>query len=746
MATRTKTVEYAFPLSTAAVATAVARDFTQLAALVLPETTGRTFRSVMLEVSVVDNSVAAASCTAMLIGIALGAVGRDDATVTQTITNSGEQTHLVFIRDVTSYFTTNYTGTTMTADCRITVTGIATVNATAKLIITYDYDDAATNVLKTIRIPVDGATAALTGTFANLGGVANQIPLLDEFCPEQGIVFRDIFFQIEGHSGTSAAAAQVLNMRYDGVTTIADGSNARTLVSDVRTRRIDKLLGAITTSASHSIEANTSSTTGGPFPCLCGFLVVTYSHDVTPATATLAETLTDVDTGVDISSATGMVAPFTIQIGSEHMRVTSIAGSTLTVTRGVNGTTAAAHTSGDPVLPVILNSIMLPFGSDGTWTAGTATGDKMRNEVRFSIEEPGTPVLAQSGVFYTLVDNAGVTVDLRIGAQASRTFTHATAVRGGSMPQMRRLDAGASGGAGFTPARGYNSIDVDHFTTGSTAGTLGSAWSGLVSVNYYSGQHALGEGAHNHTVLWCTQPNSTGNNVMRRQSNDNLTPIIAETEFWLQSVGYEVLCTVYGTAAAVMGVAVACEVQAGEAEAAGWRGLGAWLMSTDSEAGWHQLFIDATDHFLQWPGDPMTARKLNIQTDRDYRYDFGTTAGASHWQTVAMLTYHGITFAVAGTISDSGGSTVNIDAYRTDTGELVGSTSRTGDGAYSISVYDDTVPVAVRAYESSTKFGASKEAVAGTGGFNISLHTTGPGGGGGGQGHSATLQFGGQVP
>ena len=229
MAVRNKTIEYAFALSTASVASATARDFTQLAALAIPETTSRTFRSVTLEVSAVDNGTAAASLTAVLIGIALGAVARDDATVTQTITNSGENQSFLFSRDVTSYFVTNYTGTTMTADCRLTVSGVITSNATAKLIITYEYDDGDTTQIKTVKIPMDGNTGNLTTSFANLGGVASQIPALDTFLPEASITYRDIFFQMDTHSGTTAAAAQVLNMRYDGSTTVADLTNARTL-------------------------------------------------------------------------------------------------------------------------------------------------------------------------------------------------------------------------------------------------------------------------------------------------------------------------------------------------------------------------------------------------------------------------------------------------------------------------------------------------------------------------------------
>ena len=153
MAIRTKTVEYAFLQATASVASGTARNFTQLAALAIPETTSRTFKSVILQCSAWDNGTTAASVSAVLMGVALGAVAIDTATVTFTLTNSGEQQGWVWDRDVTSYFVTNYTGTSMTADARLTVTGPITSNATAKLIITYEYDDAATTQLKTGPYP-----------------------------------------------------------------------------------------------------------------------------------------------------------------------------------------------------------------------------------------------------------------------------------------------------------------------------------------------------------------------------------------------------------------------------------------------------------------------------------------------------------------------------------------------------------------------------------------------------------------
>lgn len=69
---------------------------------------------------------------------------------------------------------------------------------------------------------------------------------------------------------------------------------------------------------------------------------------------TLAADVTDVATSLTVSSITGVPSvQFRIVIGDEIMVVTAVVGTTFTVTRGAEGTTAAAHTSGDVVAHVL---------------------------------------------------------------------------------------------------------------------------------------------------------------------------------------------------------------------------------------------------------------------------------------------------------------------------------------------------------------------------------------------------------
>ncbi|PKN81535.1 MAG: hypothetical protein CVU47_06365 [Chloroflexi bacterium HGW-Chloroflexi-9] len=70
-----------------------------------------------------------------------------------------------------------------------------------------------------------------------------------------------------------------------------------------------------------------------------------YSEE-TQAAGTIAEALDSSETGVDMTAGHDVAAGDTIFIDSEQMDVTAVATNTATVTRGVNGTTAATHDSG----------------------------------------------------------------------------------------------------------------------------------------------------------------------------------------------------------------------------------------------------------------------------------------------------------------------------------------------------------------------------------------------------------------
>jgi hypothetical protein len=661
MALRVRTVEYAFPFATASVASGTARDFANITVAV-PETTSRTFRSVILEVTACDNVTTAASLTAVLLGISVSPTARNDQTVTQTITNSGENQSFIFMRDVTAYFQTNFTGTSHTVGARMTITGVATINCTAKLIITYEYDDTDQQTrIKTVKIPVDGNTGNLTTSLTALGGVSNQIPALDTFLPEASKVYRDIFFEINTHNGGTGTNSRIQTMRYNGTNSLASVAYQAALASDYWVRRIDKIItgqtGAINTSIANTVEAQTANA-DMPFPCLSGVLVVTYEYD---------------------------------------------------------------HDETDTVI----NSIQIPAIDEAGWNGGPTSADKSRFKRTFFVAEPGPITLAQSGVLASYIDGAAVSMVFTVGDQDDRTFAHGATVRCGGMHHMRRFDSGAAGEpSGISLSRGLNEIQIDYYTTGTASGTLGSNVSALIFLNYYSAKCPLGTCAHAHTTYWLNRPwATTPRFVERSQYSPTTTPIIPEENWYSVSIGYEGKVLLSSTAVGSLAFSFQTEIQSEEREGAGWLDFYNSLYSSDPEIGPSILWARARDDYKRHPRDPETTR-LDPTVTRDYRFDVSQNATTS-WQATKLLTYHSITFEVSGEITGSNGGTVNLELIRTDTGEVVDKTTRTGNGSFTFTWYDNTINMIVLAYEDDNKKGASGQYLAGgVDSFDIDLAGT----------------------
>jgi hypothetical protein len=192
--------------------------------------------------------------------------------------------------------------TTLSAAIGSTTATFATVASTANLAIGMNLNIDSENV-KVSSIPA--VTTALTAAITNVAtscsvnsatGIAvNQLLLIDSE-----------YVQVTAIAGTTL--------------TIARGASG-------------------TTAAAHSLGATVSNTS------------------LTVATQ-LSAAITNVATTCVVANATGIVNTQLLLIDAEYVQVTGISGNTLTITRGQNGTTAAAHSSGAAVL-LPLNSAAL---------------------------------------------------------------------------------------------------------------------------------------------------------------------------------------------------------------------------------------------------------------------------------------------------------------------------------------------------------------------------------------------------
>lgn len=638
MALRTKTIEYAFPTDTASLAAATRRDLSAVT-LYVPETSSRTFRSVSVEVTVSGDDTAAASMTSWLIGIKLGAVAFNDATVTLTLTNSGDPQGFVFTRDVTSYFATNFgAGASQTCQVGLQFGALATRNHTVKLIITYEYDDAsATTRVRTARIPLESNTAQLTATLATVGGTGG-IPALDTFLPEASKVYRSIWLEFIFNDAGNAVTDIQLGVR------IAADVEVNVFYSEqaLNGGRFGKAIWDVTTAASWSTaSAQTlqarSNATASRFSLLGIILHVTYEYDHSTSTR-------------------------------------------------------------------VLNSLVLPAADATAWPGNTAAADKSRFERVVWIEEPGTITLVQSGLLCTLYDPGTVTINILAGSQTARAYVCTTgSVFGGPYVITHRIDSGSGGGAFGTLARGRNTIDIDWY---STVASAGSNFSAMLFLNYTSDIHTDGDGAHAHSTAWtiCDAANALTN--QRNISAPTALFAIPETSYYTTGIGFHVMGVMVGSA--ISGIALQAERQSAEGPGAGWVDFAVALQRADGEAGVQWSVGAAREEWQRWPSDP-DAERMALETTRQYRI---CTASTMTLGVRAWLSYHAITFAVAGSITGSSGGTVTITVHRTASGEKVGSTSRVGDGAYSLTWYDNTETLYAVARESAVLLGRSDDTLA----------------------------------
>lgn len=349
-----------------------------------------------------------------------------------------------------------------------------------------------------------------------------------------------------------------------------------------------------------------------------------------------------------------------------------------------------------------LNSIMLPFEIVSPM-GGTTSTDQSRYERTFLIEEPATITLKQSAVRLSFIGGAAPMAGLnfRMGAQSHRAYTPNNSMTCGGEALQQRIDSGSAQGAGVTLGRGNNTITVDVYRT--DAADLGWNISGVVILNYKSGVASGGVWTHNHTTWWNILSWDAALTSMREATA--VAPNVPETNYWTTALGYYM---VHWDAAAANGLIWEAEVLNGEAADDGWRDLYADIFVKDAERGCQIVWCRARDDFKRYPNDP-DSNRMALEGSRKYRYVNAATCAKG----VAMvLTHHAITFSIAGTVSGSAGGTVNINAYRTDTGELIDSTSRVGDGAYSLTWYDNTIDVFTEAWESTTLLGRSDDDVA----------------------------------
>lgn len=166
--------------------------------------------------------------------------------------------------DFTNYFAVRYAGPSMACDLSVlfnqtTGTTLGMRNVTAKLYLTYEYDDVATTHLKTIRLPLESLAGAIPTSLTQVGA-GNQIPQLTGsggiLDGEASVTIRDYWIEVEGNEANNAGTTSfTLGLALDAESVVSAGAQVAALASDRFCRWIwSRETTVPDTSVSHSVK------------------------------------------------------------------------------------------------------------------------------------------------------------------------------------------------------------------------------------------------------------------------------------------------------------------------------------------------------------------------------------------------------------------------------------------------------------------------------------------------------------
>lgn len=653
MARRIKTIEFStVTTNITTLGAATNRDLAGATNIYIPET-GTTFKSVVLYVECTNDitNTTAANLTSPVIGITLGTSAISTQTLLNPISQSGEKEVWTFSRDVTSYFTTNWTGTNLSWSVRVNFTGLATNNHSAKILITYEYDDTSSpNAhIKTIRIPIESTRSLLTTTFQTIGG-ATAIPgLKGTYLPETGITIRQIFIEMWSNAATNANTDFTWQTRLNGGTAIDTYRHEAAMNSATWSRAIINITNEPLT-APTSLECIVNGVTNRQCT-VGGMIVVTYEFDPTLSTT-------------------------------------------------------------------IYNSLLLGAVDTSGWVGGTTAIDAGTWERNIYIEEPDTITLMESGLCLFQNDSGGYTFNVRVSGDTNVQTTYSAYVNTagnlqcGTYSMIHRIDAGGQNGvAGISLQRGKNLYRVLFYS-----GTAQAGWnlSGFLILNYTSGKHIDGVGAHAHSVYQHVTDNITSAGSRVNTSALAITPSIPETYYYL--IGFLFFVNYNIGASTDINFTLDAEVSSGDTVqgGSGYVSLYNGTSRADNENMNGYIYAAARTNFKRWEGDPDPDR-LDIKLGRKYRLSSGAlwTGSMGYW-----YSYNNINYTLSGTCTgySGDGSLIPVDIYRVvsnEQSEKILSLITTTGGVFSGTWIDNTDILYADARQDDTHVGRSTNGTAG---------------------------------
>lgn len=337
----------------------------------------------------------------------------------------------------------------------------------------------------------------------------------------------------------------------------------------------------------------------------------------------------------------------------------------------------------------ILNSVWLPART-GIRMGGTTSSDYVSAVQDLWIEEPGTIANGRIAayLFWTQADPiAGL--NARLGTGSFVTYTDSGSLYAGGSGLMIRNDSA------FTLARGRNTLTLDIYRTDAT--DLGWFLSGLFMVSYTSDKPSAGVHVANKSVRF--QSLVTGTAAAALVASYAMSPPDLNSALHFISGAW-----LHGSAFCNTSTRSwhAYWPDTASRDTNGLKPHDSMALVADTEVGTCPFIMQLNPR--QWPTSPIGVDPESATASAGLTV-IASASNVYGWAYSLWLTYHGITFDIAGNVTDSASGTVTLIAHRQADGIVT--TSRSGDGAYTMTWYDDTEDVYVVGQEDATHVGAS---------------------------------------
>jgi hypothetical protein len=655
MAITTKTIEYAFGTYNQIIADNTSFSF-GTHTIYIPETTNRKFRSCILEVFFHDNAVLSTSnLTSRTVTLSLGGTNATFVDAS-TDTSTGENMSFLYSYDFTRHFNDFFgTGSNQTVNINITYdysqASTSTINACAKLIITYEHEtNGATTQIKTVRIPLDALpnNRLNSSTLQSIG----TIPIISDWLPESSKTIRDCFLTTEGNTINTGQGQQswALGCSITGGVPLSGGNGISPLLTALYTRHI------------FSFSGNSIFNTGA------------------------ANTLIQFITGVPVGSG----------IQFRYVPLNNL----LTITYEYNESNSNR----------ILNSLSYLYDIN-TIVGTNVVGSGFALQKNINIQESGINFI-NSAVRINFCHQLSA-AKLSVGVNNYNPINYAldagSAVAGG-YNLMYRLDSGNMNGTQniFTNwDRGSNQLTI----TGSVSGTVGGgtiypqAMHAVIYLNYISDKHPSGSHRHAHTIIdsiYTASGVQALNTYLRNRSGLMLNDT---SPYYINNLAIHGIATASSAATSFSELFVK-NIDT-DVVPMGWTPILNEANNALSEMQTYYIGQNIGDLFKRYDEQPEEGYKLKFNTTRE----FLSYKGYVNPKNIYYIynTYHTINSLISGNlINYSGnGSGVTVNVMSSSDNKLLRTIISQNNGIFTGIWYDNTTSLYTTAIQNESYLGRS---------------------------------------